>query len=73
MTRIILRIIEFYRKSPWAAWRRRNKLRCRFIPSCSEYCELAIVKYGPRKGLLLSIWRLLRCNPWNYGSCIDFP
>ena len=29
---------------------------CRFIPTCSEY---AIVK-----GLILTVWRLLRCQPF---------
>lgn len=36
---------------------------CRFIPSCSVYAKGAILKYGILKGLLLAIWRVLRCNP----------
>lgn len=37
---------------------------CRFTPTCSEYARQAIVKHGPIKGLVLAVWRLLRCNPW---------
>ena len=43
---------------------------CRFQPPCSEYARQAILKHGPVKGLLLAIWRILRCNPWG-GSGYD--
>ena len=41
---------------------------CRFHPSCSEYFILAVEKYGPVRGALKGIWRILRCNPWNPGG-----
>lgn len=41
---------------------------CRFIPTCSEYSYEAIKKYGVIKGSLLSVWRVLRCNPFNTGG-----
>lgn len=37
---------------------------CRFTPTCSEYARQALLRHGPLKGLLLAIWRILRCNPW---------
>jgi len=37
---------------------------CRFYPSCSEYSALAIEKHGALIGLLLTIYRLLRCQPY---------
>lgn len=37
---------------------------CRFTPTCSQYALDALRKYGLFKGLYLTIWRLLRCNPW---------
>ena len=45
---------------------------CRFYPSCSEYAILAVKKYGPFKGLIKAIWRMLRCTPFSKGG-IDFP
>ena len=44
----------------------------RFISplTCSQYAVEAIRKHGPIKGLLLAIWRILRCNPWG-GSGYD--
>lgn len=41
--------------------------RCRYIPTCSTYALEAIEKYGPYRGGLLALKRLLRCNP--FGSC----
>lgn len=43
---------------------------CRFTPTCSQYAIEALRKHGPIKGLLLAIWRILRCNPWG-GSGYD--
>ena len=36
---------------------------CRFLPTCSEYAMQAIQTHGVLKGGLLSLWRILRCNP----------
>ena len=41
--------------------------RCKYYPSCSNYAATAIRRYG-LKGLLMSIWRVLRCNPWSEGG-----
>lgn len=41
---------------------------CRFTPSCSNYGIQAFEKYGFLKGLVLTIWRILRCNPFNPGG-----
>jgi len=65
---LILKTIKIYQKfiSPILG---KN---CRFYPSCSEYSYQAIKKYGATKGLILSFFRVLRCNPWNKGG-IDLP
>jgi uncharacterized protein len=41
---------------------------CRFRPTCSEYAIAAITKKGLFLGGFYSIWRVLRCNPWNKGG-----
>jgi putative membrane protein insertion efficiency factor len=43
---------------------------CRFTPSCSAYAEQALAKHGIRRGLKLSVLRILRCHPFG-GSGID--
>jgi hypothetical protein len=41
---------------------------CRFIPTCSEYGIAAIEKYGVIIGGIKTMWRILRCNPFNKGG-----
>uniref|UniRef100_A0A7S1XBZ4 Membrane protein insertion efficiency factor n=1 Tax=Compsopogon caeruleus TaxID=31354 RepID=A0A7S1XBZ4_9RHOD len=45
---------------------------CRFLPSCSSYSIEAIQEFGPAKGLVLTAWRILRCNPFG-GAGYDPP
>jgi putative membrane protein insertion efficiency factor len=46
---------------------------CRFYPSCSHYGYQAIYKHGIIKGGWLTVWRILRCNPWNPGGYDPIP
>jgi uncharacterized protein len=65
--RIILTApIKFYQKwiSPAFA------PRCKYYPSCSSYTVSAIETYG-LKGIAMSAWRLVRCNPWSHGG-VDY-
>lgn len=36
---------------------------CRFTPTCSEYGLIAFQRYGFKKGLVLTVKRILRCRP----------
>jgi uncharacterized protein len=42
--------------------------RCKYEPTCSRYAVDAIREYGILRGVVLAVWRLLRCNPWSYGG-----
>jgi putative membrane protein insertion efficiency factor len=44
--------------------------RCKYYPSCSSYAVTAIETHG-LKGIAMSAWRLLRCNPWSHGG-VDY-
>jgi putative membrane protein insertion efficiency factor len=37
---------------------------CRFSPTCSQYSKQSLIKYGLIKGSILSVKRILKCNPW---------
>jgi putative membrane protein insertion efficiency factor len=41
---------------------------CRYHPSCSEYAAEAVRTYGVLRGLVLAVWRIVRCNPWSHGG-----
>jgi len=66
--KLTLQIIKFYQKfiSPAIG------INCRFWPSCSKYTILVFEKYGLKKGLFLSLKRILKCHPWHQGG-IDLP
>ncbi|MBR4889928.1 MAG: membrane protein insertion efficiency factor YidD [Clostridia bacterium] len=64
MKRFLIYLISLYQKyiSPI------KKPCCRFYPTCSSYAIEAISKKGVIKGVILSIWRILRCNPFSKGG-----
>ncbi|MBN1298889.1 MAG: membrane protein insertion efficiency factor YidD [Actinobacteria bacterium] len=64
MKKALIFIIKIYKKfiSPMLP------KSCRFYPTCSEYAIDAINKYGVLKGSIKSIYRILRCNPFNKGG-----
>ena len=66
----IISLIRFYQKylSP-LKWR----THCIYTPTCSEYAVQAISKYGIIKGTLLSVWKILRCNPFSKGGYDPVP
>jgi uncharacterized protein len=41
---------------------------CRFEPSCSQYARQAVLLHGGLLGSLLSLWRILRCQPFCRGG-----
>ena len=38
--------------------------KCRYYPTCSQYAKEALKKFGPFKGLLISLIRISKCHPW---------
>ena len=68
MKKILIGMIRFYQKylSPLKIYS-----HCIFTPTCSQYGIEAIEKYGALKGLALTFWRILRCNPFNKNGGYD--
>lgn len=61
---------------PVHAWRLISRLlppRCKYHPSCSQYCLDAVRQRGIVAGLVLAAWRVLRCNPWSLGGIDPVP
>ena len=46
---------------------------CRFTPSCSAYAIEAYKKRGFFVGTILTVWRILRCNPFGKGGYDPVP
>ncbi len=49
----------------------RAGVRCRFLPSCSEYARTSIRDLGLAAGSLRSAARLVRCGPWTPAGTIE--
>jgi putative membrane protein insertion efficiency factor len=65
MKKLAVGLIFFYRKhiSPIL-----GVGKCKYIPTCSEYALEAYRKYPFWKATALSLWRVLRCNPFSKGG-----
>ena len=46
---------------------------CRFTPTCSAYAIEAFQKRGFFVGFILTVWRILRCNPFCKGGYDPVP
>jgi len=46
---------------------------CKYYPSCSEYGYQSIKNRGVLVGIPLTMWRILRCNPWSKGGLDPAP
>ena len=46
---------------------------CRFTPTCSAYAIEAFQKRGFFVGFGLTVWRILRCNPFSKGGYDPVP
>ena len=46
---------------------------CRFYPTCSNYAYDAILRYGPLKGVIVALKRIIRCHPFNEGGIDPVP
>ena len=44
---------------------------CRHLPTCSDYADQAIERYGLWAGGWMTLARLLRCQPWGTAG-LDF-
>ena len=65
----IIYLIKFYRKYI----SNLKSTKCPYFPSCSEYALEAVSKHGVVKGGFLSLWRILRCNPFSKGGYDPVP
>jgi uncharacterized protein len=67
--RLLLVLIVAYQR--WFSPSTRR--RCRYEPTCSAYATQALRRFGVARGLLLTGWRVLRCNPFSHGGFDPVP
>lgn len=69
MKRIMLLPIRAYQRWVSPAMPRH----CRYEPTCSAYAAESISRFGVLRGMVLGLWRLLRCNPFSRGGFDPVP
>ena len=69
MKQVMIWLVKLYRKfiSPI------KPACCRFTPTCSAYAIEAFSKRGFFVGFILTVWRILRCNPFSRGGYDPVP
>ena len=69
LKKLFIFLIKFYQKyiSPM------KSTKCPYCPTCSAYGLQAIQKHGAVKGGVLTLWRLIRCNPFSHGGFDPVP
>jgi len=66
--RILIKLIKAYQRAPL-----KSHGACRYQPTCSNYAIGAIEEHGAFIGSILTIWRILRCNPFSKGGYDPVP
>jgi putative membrane protein insertion efficiency factor len=68
MNKLIIKLIDLYKQ------RTKDKNpTCRYHPTCSSYAKQSFQKHNFFYASILSIWRILRCNPLSKGGYDPVP
>ncbi len=73
MIKVVVQIIRIYQIISFYTIKRFGIKLCRFEPTCSNYTILAVKKYGLINGFRKTVIRIIKCNPFNSSSYIDYP
>ena len=69
MNKLIIKLIKKYQASKTEDSRKW----CRFYPTCSNYAIGVYQKFNFFKASVLTLWRILRCNPLSKGGYDPIP
>jgi len=68
LNRLMIKFIDMYKLRT-----QNTNPTCRYHPTCSTYSREAFLKHNFFYASLLSIWRILRCNPLSKGGFDPVP
>ena len=68
MNKIMVKMIDAYKLRT-----QNTNPTCRYHPTCSSYSKEAYTKHNFFYASILSVWRILRCNPFSKGGYDPVP
>lgn len=68
MNKLMIKLIKLYQNSTT-----ESQKRCKYHPSCSNYALEAYQKFNFFKASFLTIYRIIRCNPFSKGGYDPVP
>jgi len=68
MRKWMIKLIKLYQRSTSG-----RAPTCKYRPTCSQYAVDAYKNYNFFYATLLSLWRILRCNPFSKGGYDPIP
>jgi putative membrane protein insertion efficiency factor len=73
MKKLFLFLIQTYKMFFSALLRILFSGGCRFSPTCSDYAQKVVEKFGAVKGTALALKRIGRCHPFSKGGYDPVP
>jgi len=66
-------LLRFYKRVISPLMHTFSVSQCKYLPTCSEYGYVAVVRYGWLRGGWLALRRLARCHPFAEGGLDPVP
>ena len=66
--RLAAALLAFYKRFLSPLLQTFSLGQCKYLPTCSEYAYVAVVRHGWFRGGWLAVRRLARCNPFAHGG-----
>jgi len=66
-------LLRFYKRIISPVMHSLAFTQCKYLPTCSEYSYVAVVRYGWLRGCWLALRRLARCHPFAKGGLDPVP
>ncbi|MFD4385861.1 membrane protein insertion efficiency factor YidD [Streptomyces sp. NPDC058486] len=70
---MIVWFVKVYQESFLRDRLKQDGRTCVYLPTCTDYAQRAVTKYGLFRGLMLTGDRFRRCTEGGGGSYVDFP